>query len=65
MDNPFLNIFKTPFNTIPFDEIKVEHYMPALEEGIKQGLAEIDSIVNNKDLPTFANTIETLEKVSL
>lgn len=63
MDNPFLNIFKTPFNAIPFDQIKVEHYIPALDEGIKQGLAEIDSIVNNKDTPTFANTVETLEKV--
>lgn len=63
MDNPFFSIFNTPFSTIPFDQIKVEHYMPALEEGIKQGLAEIDLIVNNKETPTFANTIETLEKV--
>jgi len=61
--NPFFSKFNTPFNTIPFDQIKVEHYLPALDEGIKQGLAEIDAIVNNKETPTFVNTIEALEKV--
>jgi Zn-dependent oligopeptidase len=61
--NPFLSKFNTPFNTIPFDKITVDHYLPAFEEGIKQGLSEIDSIVTNKETPTFANTIEALEKV--
>ena len=63
MSNPFLSKFNTPFNTIPFDQIKVEHYMPAIEEGIKQGLAEVDAIVNNIAEPDFSNTIEALEKV--
>ena len=36
--------------------------MPAFEEGIKQGLAEIDAIVNNPAAPTFKNTIEAYEK---
>lgn len=63
MSNPFLSKFDTPFNTIPFDKIKVEHYLPAFEEGIKQGLAEIDVIVNNSATPDFSNTIEALEKV--
>ena len=63
MSNPFLSKFNTPFNTIPFDKITVEHYMPAIEEGIKQGLAQVDAIVNNDTSPDFSNTIETLEKV--
>ena len=63
MNNPFLSKFNTPFNTIPFDQIKVEHYMPAIEEGIKQGLAEVDAIVKNASEPNFVNTIEALEKV--
>ncbi|MBI3518698.1 MAG: M3 family metallopeptidase [Bacteroidetes bacterium] len=63
MSNPFLSKFNTPLNTIPFDKIKVEHYLPAFEEGIKQGLAEIDAIVNNPAAPDFSNTIEALEKV--
>jgi len=61
--NPFLSKFNTPFNTIPFDKITVDHYLPAFEEGIKQGLSEIDTIVTNAETPTFANTIEALEKV--
>ena len=36
--------------------------MPAFEEGIKQGLADIDAIVNNSAAPTFKNTIEAYEK---
>ena len=36
--------------------------MPAFEEAMRQGLAEIDAIANNPKAPTFANTIETYEK---
>lgn len=60
--NPFLSPFNTPFNTIPFDKITIEHYLPALKEGIKQGMAEVDAIVANTDTPSFSNTIEALEK---
>ena len=35
--------------------------MPAFEEAMKQGLQEIDEIVNNPAAPTFANTIEAYE----
>jgi len=57
--NPFFNYknWKTPHGAYPFDEIKVEHYMPAFEEGFRQGLADIDAIVNNPKEPTFENTI--------
>ena len=62
--NPFFhyNEWNTPHKTYPFNDIKPEHYMPAFEEGIKQGLAEIDAIVNNPAAPTFKNTIEAYEK---
>ena len=36
--------------------------MPAFDEAMKQGLQEIDEIVNNPAAPTFANTIEAYEK---
>lgn len=62
MTNPFLEKFNTPFETIPFDKILVEHYMPAVDAGIKQSAAEIDHIVMNTDEPTFENTLEALEK---
>ena len=35
--------------------------MPAFEEAMKQGLKDIDDIVNNPAAPTFANTIEAYE----
>ena len=63
-DNPFFHYkeWKTPHGTYPFNEIKAEHYMPAFEEAMKQGLADIDAIVNNPAAPTFQNTIEAYEK---
>ncbi len=62
--NPFLEYKKwnTPHGTYPFNEIRPEHYMPAFEEGMRQGLADIDAIVNNPSAPTFKNTIEAYEK---
>lgn len=61
--NPFFDYknWKTPHGTYPFNEIYAEHYMPAFEEAMKQGLKEIDNIVNNPAAPTFANTIEAYE----
>ena len=63
-ENPFFNYknWDTPHGTYPFNEIKAEHYMPAFDEAMRQGLAEIDAIANNPKAPTFANTIETYEK---
>ena len=61
-DNQLLKEWKTPFKTPPFNKIKLEHYLPAFEEGIKQQRAEIDAIVNSKERPSFKNTIEAMEK---
>lgn len=60
-NNPFFKEWKTPFETPPFNEIKPEHFIPAIEEGIKLEKAEVDAIINNKEKPTFKNTIEALE----
>ena len=59
--NPFFETYTTPYGAPPFDQIKLEHYMPAFLEGMAQQKAEIDAIVNNTEAPTFANTIEALE----
>ncbi|MCP5105953.1 MAG: M3 family metallopeptidase [bacterium] len=56
-DNPFFSAFDTPHNVPSFDKIKVEHYLPAIEEGIKLQQQEIEAIVNNPEAPSFANTI--------
>lgn len=60
--NPFLNPYNTPHHTVPFHLIEVEHYEPAILEGIKIQNEEIDAIVNNADAPTFLNTIVALER---
>lgn len=59
--NPFFGTYNTPHGTVPFDQIKLEHYEPAIVEGIAQQKTEIDAIVNNPEAPTFANTIEPYE----
>ena len=56
-DNPFFNEYKTPFQVPPFDEIKLEHFLPAIEAGIVQHNAEIEAIIKNTEAPNFNNTI--------
>ncbi len=60
--NPFFTDFDTPYGVPPFDKIKIEHYVPAFKEAIKQQQEEIDAIASNPEDPTFANTLEALEK---
>ena len=59
--NPLLKEFKTPHQTAPFSIIKNEHFIPAFQESIKRGEAEIETIANNEAIPTFENTIAALE----
>ena len=61
MENPLLSESPLPYGAPQFDKIRTEHYMPAFEQAIKEGKAEIDAIVANPDAPTFENTIEALE----
>ncbi len=62
MENPFFKEWTTTFGVPPFDEIKVEHFVPAITEGINQNQAEIDAIVANTEEPNFENTILALDK---
>ena len=60
--NPFLTAYHTPHQTVPFHLIKVEHYEPAIHQGMEEHNREIDAIINNPEEPTFENTIVALEK---
>ena len=60
--NPFFQDWTTEFEVPPFMDIKNEHYMPAFKKGMKDNLAEIEVIIKNTEAPTFANTIEELER---
>ena len=61
-DNPFFVESTLPYHAPRFDLIRNEHYQPALEEGMRQQLAEIDAIAKQMEAPTFDNTILPMEK---
>ncbi|GGY32734.1 dipeptidyl carboxypeptidase II [Rhodanobacter panaciterrae] len=60
--NPFFSASTLPFQAPPFDKIKDADYQPAIDEGMKQQLAEIEKIANNPEAPTFENTFVAMEK---
>jgi peptidyl-dipeptidase Dcp len=60
--NPFFTAWTTPFETPPFDKIKEAHYLPGFQAGMDQQKKEIEAIAGVPAAPTFANTIEALEK---
>lgn len=60
--NPLMSESKLPFFYPPFDQIKDEHFQPAIEAGMKEHLAEIALIANSAAKPNFENTIETMER---
>ena len=60
--NPLLSEWDTPFQTPPFNEIQNKHFLPAIQEGMRAEIVEIEAIVNNPEAPTFQNTIVNLEK---
>ena len=63
--NPLLEQPKTPYGVPAFDQVKLEHYMPAFAAAIAEQKLEVEAIVNNPDEPTFANTIEALDRTGL
>ncbi|HUE53854.1 MAG TPA: peptidyl-dipeptidase Dcp [Terriglobales bacterium] len=60
--NPFYAPSTLPFQAPPFDKIKDEDFQPAIEAGMAQQQAEIQTIANNPDAPTLDNTIVAMEK---
>ena len=60
--NPFLVEWDTPFGVPPFDKIELAYYQPAFDEAVRQHNEEIDAILADPSAPTFANTIEALER---
>ena len=51
-----------PFGAPDFSKIKSGHYLPAIQAGIEEQRAEIKQIVENRQKPTFQNTILAFEK---
>jgi len=60
--NPFFTDWGTPHQAPPFTAIKAEHFPAALERGMAEHAAEIEAIANQPAPPSFANTVEALER---
>ncbi len=61
-DNPVLATWAGPYAAPPFDRIKVEHFLPALDEAMAGYRAELAAIAANPEPPSFANTLEAMER---
>ena len=56
--NPFAEPnYGTPYNTVPFDRIRLEDYESAMTEGMKQEEDAIRNIIAETGEPTFENVI--------
>lgn len=62
-NNPLLNPLTLKDQAIPFNEIKVEHYLPALQEAVVEAKKNIEAIKAQKEA-SFENTILALEQAS-
>ncbi|WP_069661122.1 peptidyl-dipeptidase Dcp [Arcticibacter eurypsychrophilus] len=60
--NPFAEVSKLAYQAPDFDKIKDSDFEPAIEEGMKVHLKEVQQISENKEKPDFQNTIEAMEK---
>ena len=61
-DNPLLVESTLPYHAPPFNKIKDEHFVPAIEAGMRQELKEVDAIAVSSEKPNFDNTIVALER---
>ena len=60
--NPLLEVWSAHFGLPPFDRIRTEHFLPGFEYAMAEHLAEIAAIAESGQAPSFANTIEALER---
>ncbi|MCB8819625.1 M3 family metallopeptidase [Microvirga rosea] len=61
-ENPLLQPWNTPFGLPPFESVTPEHYRPAFDAALAEQKAEIAALAESADSPTFANTIEAIER---
>lgn len=61
INNPLLKKFENYDEAAPFDLIKIEHYLPAIKEGIEIANKSIQNLKSSKEVPSFENTFLALE----
>jgi peptidyl-dipeptidase Dcp len=61
--NPVIAEWTGPFGGVPpFDQVKVEHFKPGIEQAMAEQLNELDRIAQSAEPPTFDNTIAAIER---
>lgn len=60
--NALLENWSTPFGVPAFDRFSVEDFAPAFEAALAEGRRNVDAIAACPEPPSFANTIEALER---
>jgi peptidyl-dipeptidase Dcp len=60
--NPLLEPWTGPFEAPPFERIEPGHFRPAFDAALKDARDEIDAVAANPAAPTFANTIDAMER---
>lgn len=60
--NPLLSASPLPFQAPPFDKIQDGDYLPAFAQAMAEHLEQINAIADSTEPPTFANTIEAMER---
>src|SRR6266700_489571 len=61
-DNPLLAESTLSYHAPPFDKIKDEHFVPAIDAGMREQLKEVDTIAASSEKPSFDNTVVALER---
>ena len=63
-NNPLVKPSPHKYGAVPFNEIKQEHFIPALEYAIKKAEKTLDEVKTNTDTATFENTALPMETCS-
>jgi hypothetical protein len=61
-NNPFATESLLPYHYPAFDKIKDEHFVPAIQAGMREQLKEIEPIANSSEKARFDTTIVALER---
>ena len=63
-NNPLVKPSPHKYGAVPFNEIKQEHFIPALEYAIKDAEKILEEVKNNTDATNFENTALPMETCS-
>jgi len=64
MTNPLLEPSQLPFDAVPFDRVRIEHYVPALAEAIREAKERVLRVKTDQAPPSLENTVVALEQAT-